>query len=91
MPWTTGDLRRFRNQVQIAGNEVLLQEAENTGAVFVDLFPHSIGHDVCQRVGVDCASVVFPETFPAQGGDSGQRACPCGSFRRAGDRRGVPG
>jgi hypothetical protein len=52
LPWTTGDMNWFRNQVQIVGNETLRHEAENTGAVFVDTFPHSIGHDLCQPVGV---------------------------------------
>ena len=59
MPWTTGDLRWFRNQVQIPGNETLRQEAENTGAVFVDTFPHSIGHDVCQPPGVRWIEPLF--------------------------------
>jgi hypothetical protein len=52
MPWTTGDLKWFRNGVQLAGNETLKEEAANTGAIFVNLFPKSIGHDVCQPVGV---------------------------------------
>jgi hypothetical protein len=52
MPWTTGDMRWFRNEVQIPGNETLKQEAANTGAVFVNTFANSIGHDVCERPGV---------------------------------------
>ena len=52
MPWTTGDMKWFRNEVQIPGNETLRQEAANTGAVFVNTFPNSIGHDVCERPGV---------------------------------------
>jgi hypothetical protein len=52
MPWTTGDMKWFRNQVQIVGNETLRQEAANTGAVFVNTFANSIGHDVCERPGV---------------------------------------
>jgi hypothetical protein len=59
MPWTTGDLSWFRNQVQIVGNETLQQEAEKTGAVFVDTFPHSIGHDVCQPPGVRWIEPLF--------------------------------
>jgi hypothetical protein len=52
MPWTTGDMKWFRNEVQIPGNETLKQEAQNTGAVFVNTFTNSIGHDVCERPGV---------------------------------------
>ncbi len=59
IPWTRGDLIWFRNQVQIAGNEALRQEAENTGAVFVDTFPHSIGHDACQPPGVRWIEPLF--------------------------------
>jgi hypothetical protein len=59
MPWTTEDLRWFRNQVQLVGNETLRHEAENTGAVFVDTFPHSIGHDVCQPPGVRWIEPLF--------------------------------
>jgi hypothetical protein len=59
MPWTTGDMRWFRNEVQIVGNETLRHEAENTGAVFVDTFPHSIGHDVCQPPGVRWIEPLF--------------------------------
>jgi GDSL-like Lipase/Acylhydrolase family len=59
MPWTTGDLRWFRNKVQIEGNRTLREEAHNTGAVFVDTFPHSIGHDVCQPPGVRWIEPLF--------------------------------
>jgi hypothetical protein len=59
IPWTTEDLRWFRNQVQIVGNETLRQEAQNTGAVFVNPFPHSIGNDVCQPVGVRWIEPLF--------------------------------
>jgi hypothetical protein len=52
MPWTTDDMKWFRNEVQIPGNETLKQEAQNTGAVFVNTFTNSIGHDVCERPGV---------------------------------------
>ena len=59
LPWTTGDMNWFRNQVQIVGNETLRQEAENAGAVFVNTFPHSIGHDVCQPPGVRWIEPLF--------------------------------
>jgi hypothetical protein len=59
IPWTTGDLRWFRNRVQIDGNHTLREEARNTGAVFVDTFPHSIGHDVCQPPGMRWIEPLF--------------------------------
>jgi hypothetical protein len=59
IPWTTGDLKWFRNSVQIPGNETLRHEAENTGAVFVDTFPKSIGHDACQAPGVRWIEPLF--------------------------------
>jgi hypothetical protein len=39
-------MRWFRNEVQIPGNETLKHEAANTGAVYVNTFTNSIGHDV---------------------------------------------
>jgi hypothetical protein len=51
MPWTTGDMRWFRNKVQQVGNRQLRAGARANGATFVDTFPPSIGHDVCQPVG----------------------------------------
>jgi len=59
MPWTTGDMRWFRNEVQIPGNETLKHEAANTGAVFVNTFANSIGHDVCERPGVRWIEPLF--------------------------------
>ena len=59
MPWTTGDMKWFRNEVQIPGNETLKQEAANTGAVFVNTFSNSIGHDVCERPGVRWIEPLF--------------------------------
>jgi hypothetical protein len=59
MPWTTGDMKWFRNEVQIPGNETLRQEAANTGAVFINTFPNSIGHDVCERPGVRWIEPLF--------------------------------
>jgi hypothetical protein len=52
LPWTTGDMKWFRNDVQIPGNETLKREAQNTGAVYVNTFANSIGHDLCERPGV---------------------------------------
>ncbi|HEX3510091.1 MAG TPA: SGNH/GDSL hydrolase family protein [Solirubrobacteraceae bacterium] len=52
MPWTTGDLRWFRNRVQLAGNAMLRREAHRQHATFVNTFSASIGHDVCQPPGV---------------------------------------
>ena len=59
MPWTTGDMRWFRNEVQIPGNETLKHEAANTGAVFVNTFANSIGHEVCERPGVRWIEPLF--------------------------------
>jgi hypothetical protein len=59
MPWTTGDMRWFRNEVQIPGNETLKREAQNTGAVYVNTFTNSIGHDVCERPGVRWIEPLF--------------------------------
>jgi hypothetical protein len=59
LPWTTGDMKWFRNGVQIPGNETLKEEAANTGAVFVNLFPKSIGHDVCEPPGVRWIEPLF--------------------------------
>jgi hypothetical protein len=52
MPWTTGDMRWFRNNVQLAGEAMMRREAHKQHATFVATFPASIGHDVCQPPGV---------------------------------------
>jgi hypothetical protein len=59
LPWTTGDMKWFRNEVQIPGNETLKREAQNTGAVYVNTFPNSIGHDLCERPGVRWIEPLF--------------------------------
>jgi hypothetical protein len=59
LPWTTDDMKWFRNEVQIPGNETLRQEAVNTGAVFVNTFTNSIGHDLCERPGVRWIEPLF--------------------------------
>ena len=51
IPWTTGDLRWFRNRVQKVGNKMLREGARANGAIFVNTFPPSVGHDLCQEVG----------------------------------------
>jgi hypothetical protein len=52
MPWTTGDLNWFRNGVQTPGNAQLREGAQANHATFIATFPPSVGHDVCQPVGV---------------------------------------
>jgi hypothetical protein len=59
IPWTTGDLRWFRNRVQIAGNVSLRKGAVKNGAIFVPTFPPSIGHDACQEPGVRWIEPLF--------------------------------
>jgi GDSL-like Lipase/Acylhydrolase family len=59
IPWTTGDLRWFRNRVQIPGNTSLRREAQSNNAVFVNTFTPSIGHDACEPVGVRWIEPLF--------------------------------
>ena len=51
LPWTEGDLKWFRNTVQKDGNASLKAGARANGAIFVDTFKASVGHDLCQPVG----------------------------------------
>jgi hypothetical protein len=51
IPWTTGDLKWFRNNVQVPGNKMLQEGAAANRATFVNTFAPSIGHDLCQEVG----------------------------------------
>jgi hypothetical protein len=51
LPWTEGDLKWFRNTVQKEGNAGLKAGAKANGAIYVDTFKASEGHDVCQPVG----------------------------------------
>jgi hypothetical protein len=51
IPWTAGDLQWLRNGVQIPGNTSLKEGARANGAIFVNTFTSSIGHDLCKPVG----------------------------------------
>jgi len=51
LPWTSGDLKWFRS-VEMRGNSELKAEAKAGGAVFVNTFGPSAGHNLCQPVGV---------------------------------------
>ncbi len=51
LPWTEGDLKWFRNTVQKQGNKGLKAGAKANGAIYVDTFKASEGHDLCQPVG----------------------------------------
>lgn len=59
LPWTTGDLRWFNLDVQRRGNATLMREAIANNATFVDTFTPSIGHNVCEPVGVRWIEPLF--------------------------------
>ncbi len=50
-PWYEGDLKWFRNKVQKVGNKSIKAGAKAHGAIFVDTFKQSEGHNACQPVG----------------------------------------
>ena len=52
IPWTTGDLRWFRDDVTARGNALLERSALAHGDVFVNTFGPSRGHNACEPVGV---------------------------------------
>lgn len=51
LPWTEGDLKWFRSAIEKKGNASLKAEAKANGAIFVETFKASEGHDLCQAVG----------------------------------------
>jgi hypothetical protein len=51
IPWAEGDLKWFRNKVEKLGNKKAKEGAKAHGAIFVDTFKPSEGHNVCQAVG----------------------------------------
>jgi hypothetical protein len=59
IPWTTGDLKWFRDKVQIRGNRSLKQEAQSNGAIFVNTFKESVGHNACEPVGTRWIEPLF--------------------------------
>jgi lysophospholipase L1-like esterase len=50
-PWHEADLKWFRNKVQKVGNKSIKEGAKAHGAIFVDTFKASEGHNACQAVG----------------------------------------
>ncbi len=52
IPWTTGDLKWFRNGVTARGNALMRRAARANNATFVNTFGPSIGHNACEAVGV---------------------------------------
>jgi hypothetical protein len=50
-PWHEADLKWFRNKVQKVGNKSIKEGAKAHGAIFVDTFKPSEGHNACQPVG----------------------------------------
>jgi hypothetical protein len=52
IPWTTGDLRWFRDGVTARGNALLKRSALANHDIFVDTFGPSKGHNACEAVGV---------------------------------------
>jgi GDSL-like lipase/acylhydrolase family protein len=59
IPWTTDDLKWFHKSVQSRGNAGLKREAAATGAVFVNTFAPSAGHNACEPVGVRWIEPLF--------------------------------
>jgi hypothetical protein len=51
-PWTTGDLRWFRDAVTARGNTLLQRSALAHNDIFVNTFGPSAGHNACEPVGV---------------------------------------
>ncbi len=51
IPWKEGDLKWFRKGVQMVGNKMIKEAAKAHGAIFVETFKQSEGHDACQAVG----------------------------------------
>lgn len=50
-PWYPKDLQWFRNKVQKVGNKMIKEGAKAHGAIFVDTFKPSEGHNACTGVG----------------------------------------
>jgi hypothetical protein len=59
IPWTTGDLRWFHSRVQARGNTMLKSKARAVGAIFVNTFRPSTGHNACEPVGVRWIEPLF--------------------------------
>ncbi|MHB8533261.1 MAG: SGNH/GDSL hydrolase family protein [Solirubrobacteraceae bacterium] len=50
-PWYPGDLKWFRDKVQKVGNKMIEEGAKANGAIFVNTFTPSAGHNACEPVG----------------------------------------
>jgi hypothetical protein len=59
IPWTTKDLKWFNRQVQVRGNKGIKEEARNQGAIFVETFKPSKGHNACEPVGTRWIEPLF--------------------------------
>lgn len=64
VPWTEGDLRWFRDHVSKPGDRQLEKIAKRNGAIFVDTFKPSKGHDACQAPGVRWIEPIFGSLSP---------------------------
>jgi hypothetical protein len=51
IPWSEGGLKWYRAKVEQRGNADLAKWAKAGGAIFVNTFGPSVGHDICQPVG----------------------------------------
>ncbi len=51
-PWYPKDLEWFRDKVQKIGNKMIKEGAKANGAIFVNTFKPSEGHNACQEPGV---------------------------------------
>jgi hypothetical protein len=52
IPWTTGDLQWFRDGVTRPGNALIKRVARAHGAIYVNTFRPSEGHNACEPLGV---------------------------------------
>lgn len=59
IPWSEGDLKWYRNQVERRGNADIKRWAKARGAIFVNTFGPSEGHDICQPVGTRWIEPLF--------------------------------
>jgi lysophospholipase L1-like esterase len=50
-PWYEKDLKWFRNKVSKVGNKMIKAGAKASGAIFIDTFKASEGHNACQAPG----------------------------------------
>jgi lysophospholipase L1-like esterase len=73
VPLTAGDIAYF-NSLEEGLNTVLAQVAAANGAVFVDTFTSSIGHDACKLPGVAWVNGIVPNSvaFPLHPNQMGE-------------------